>query len=323
MELSPEGIVGYIIEYTKSLPSAIMQGDIFALTIGLIAFFIAVVIINQLTALLVRFLKRAILLIIVTLAFIQFFLTLSSRVAAEGWTMDSIVFGAIGTAVGIVAIITALMVALGEYHSARKKPVHPNGNGKALHGTPRYETPYEAHPEPTAVAREEFHHAVAPPHGDEFFEEYHPAQVTAPAGQQPVALQPDSAFAVVKEGLSFDNIKQDRSLGTVIAYLIVAQFGVFSSASIPAPSFQVGLAFFILFILAGLIFIHFTYNNYVTGLRHLFIGLVVGGIVALLLGYFWGNIPLSVLLSPAFFQTNALVALVTGLALSLFIGGKG
>ncbi|NMB79288.1 MAG: hypothetical protein GYA23_09380, partial [Methanomicrobiales archaeon] len=134
---------------------------------------------------------------------------------------------------------------------------------------------------------------------------------------------PDGAISIVKEGFSIDNIKQDRSLGTVLAYLVVAQFGVFSSMSIPAPSFQVGMAFFILFIVAGLIFIHFTYNNYVTGLRHLFIGLVVGGIVALMLGYFWGNIPLNELLSPAFFQSNALVALVTGLALSLFMGGKG
>ncbi|NMB80088.1 MAG: hypothetical protein GYA23_13450, partial [Methanomicrobiales archaeon] len=124
MEFSPEGIIGYIVEYTRALPSAILQGDIFAITIALIVFFIAVIIINQLTSLLIRFLKRAILLIIVTLAFIQFFLTLSSRVSTEGWTADTIIFGAIGVIFGIIAVITALLIALGEFHAARKKPVH-------------------------------------------------------------------------------------------------------------------------------------------------------------------------------------------------------
>ncbi len=308
MELSPEGIVGYIVEYTRALPSAILQGDIFAITIALIAFFIAVIIINQLTSLLIRFLKRAILLIIVSLAFIQFFIMLSSRVMTEGWTADTIIFGAIGTIVGIIAVVTALLVALGEYHAARKKPFHPR-EGRAGAA--------DVHPNGSPYA------------GENLFEERKTPTEAAPADPaaghpaSPSAATPAGALSVVKEGLSLDNIKQDRSLGTVLAYLVVAQFGVFSSMSIPAPSFQVGMAFFILFIVAGLIFIHFTYNNYVTGLRHLFIGLVVGGIVALMLGYFWGNIPLNELLSPAFFQSNALVALVTGLALSLFMGGKG
>ena len=93
--------------------------------------------------------------------------------------------------------------------------------------------------------------------------------------------------------------------------------------TIPAPSFEVGVAFFAIFIIAGLFFIHFTYHNYLTGLRHLFLAVLVGAIIAIVLGYFWGNLPLNELLSPAFFQSSALVALVTGLALSLFMGGKG
>ncbi len=91
----------------------------------------------------------------------------------------------------------------------------------------------------------------------------------------------------------------------------------------PAPSFQVGIAFFVIFLIAGLVFIHFTYNNYLTGLRHLVMAILIGTIIALVLGHFWGNIPIDQLLLPTFFQTDALVALVTGLALSLFMGGKG
>jgi len=308
MELSPEGIIGYTIEYTRSLPSEIMEGDIFAITIALIAFFIAVIIINQLTSLLIRFLKRAILLIIVSLAFTQFFIMLSSRVMTEGWTADTIIFGAIGIIIGIGAVITALLVALGEFHEARKKPFHPpKSRAGAGEERPKF-NPYTGErlsEEPPEVP------AAIPPN---------PSCEQAGATTAPL---PDGTVSGMKEGFSINSIKHDRSLGTVLAYLIVAQFGVYSSFSIPAPSFQVGLMFFLLFIVAGLIFIHFTYHNYITGLRHLFVGLVVGGVIAILLGYFWGNIPLAELLSPAFFQSNALVALVTGLALSLFMGGKG
>ena len=130
-------------------------------------------------------------------------------------------------------------------------------------------------------------------------------------------------MSAMRESLSVSNLKSDKSLGAVLAYLVVAQFGVFSSKTMPAPSFQVGVAFFVLFIIAGLFFIHFTYHNYLTGLRHLVMAVIVGTIIAMVLGYFWGNIPLDQLISPAFFQTDALVALVTGLALSLFMGGKG
>jgi hypothetical protein len=60
----------------------------------------------------------------------------------------------------------------------------------------------------------------------------------------------------MKDSLSVSTLKSDKSLGAVLAYLVIAQFGVFSSKTMPAPSFQVGIAFFTLFLLAGLIFIH-------------------------------------------------------------------
>jgi len=289
MELSPEGIIAYITGYIETMPSAIMQGDIFALTITLIVFFIAVVVINQLTGLLIRFLKKAILFIIVTLAFWQFILMFSAKVNAEGLTTDTLIFGAAGFVIGIVAFSTAFYVALRSFKIARKKPV----------GGPATEEPVEEIP------------AVA-------------AGVTAGPAQDSVPeAGPGGTLSAMKETLSINNLKSDKSLGTVLAYLVIAQFGVYSSVTLPAPSLQVGLAFFGLFVIAGLFFIHYTYNNYRTGIRHLVGAIVVGTIVAVILGHFWGNIPLDQLLSPAFFQSSALVALVTGLALSLFMGGKG
>lgn len=58
----------------------------------------------------------------------------------------------------------------------------------------------------------------------------------------------------MKDTLSTSSLKNDRSLGAVLAYLVIAQFGVYSSMTIPAPSFQVGVAFFAIFIIAGLFF---------------------------------------------------------------------
>jgi hypothetical protein len=272
MELSLDGSIAFIAGYIKTTPSAIMQGDVFALTITLILFFIAVVVINQLTGLLVRFLKKAIILIIVTFAFWQFILMFTARVSADGLTADNLIFGAVGFVIGFVAFSTALYVAFRSFRNARRAPFAP--------------------------ATEE------------------PEESSPAAGQ-------GGALSSMRETLSINTLKNDKSLGTVLAYLVIAQFGVYSSVTLPAPSLEVGLAFFALFIIAGLFFIHYTYNNYRTGLLHLVSAIIVGMVVAIVLGHFWGNIPLDQLISLEFFQSSALVALVTGLAISLFMGGRG
>lgn len=310
MELSPEGIIAYIIGLIDTMPSAIMQGDVFALTITLIIFFIAVVVINQLTGLLIRFLKKAILFIIVSLAFWQFVIMFYGKVTTEGFTQDTIIFGAIGFILGFVAISTALFVALRSYYESQE--------GTSLFPfKPSSDEPGEEPGSKPALM---------------------PSQPTSPLQSQggltaisatpaPEPAPPDNrmgaTLTAMKDTLSVSNLKSDKSLGAVLAYLVIAQFGVFSSKTMPAPSFQVGIAFFVIFLIAGLVFIHFTYNNYLTGLRHLVLAILIGTIIALVLGHFWGNIPIDQLLSLSFFQTDALVALVTGLALSLFMGGKG
>lgn len=309
MELSPEGIVSYVTSLIDTMPSAIMQGDTFALTITLIAFFILVVIINQLTGLLIRFLKKVILFIIVALAFWQFIIMFSARVATEGFTTDTLVFGAAGFIIGFISLIISLYVALHSYYESQQE-------AKSSVSSPADEAVSGQPPVPSLMPD-------AP--GSPLQSTGEVSTPSAPPAREPAS--PDksvgSTLSAMKDSLSVSTLKSDKSLGAVLAYLVIAQFGVFSSKTMPAPSFQVGIAFFTLFLLAGLIFIHFTYNNYLTGLRHLFMAIIIGTIIALILGYFWGNIPLETLLSPAFFQTDALVALVTGLALSLFMGGKG
>ena len=308
MEISPEGIVSYVTGLIDTMPAAIIQGDVFALTITLIVFFILVVIINQLTGLIIRFLKKVILFLIVALAFWQFILMFSARVSSEGLTSDTLIFGAAGFIIGFIAMIISLFVALRSYNESQQESK-----------SPVFFTADEAGSSQSAPS---------------LMSDTPESPLQSQGGLSTISASPSPELArrensmsatlsAMKDSLSVSNLKSDRSLGAVLAYLVIAQFGVFSSKTMPAPSFQVGIAFFTLFLLAGLVFIHFTYHNYLTGLRHLIMAILIGTIIALVLGYFWGNIPLDTLISPAFFQTDALVALVTGLALSLFMGGKG
>lgn len=119
------------------------------------------------------------------------------------------------------------------------------------------------------------------------------------------------------------NFAKDNSLGMVIIYLIVAEFGIFSSKTIAAVNADTGFAFFILFMFAAVIFVKLTYRNYKTGLKHLAIAFILGFSLSIVLGCFWGGISLDVLLSKQYFATDALVALISGLSLSLFMSGKG
>ncbi|ODS38641.1 MAG: hypothetical protein A7316_07240 [Candidatus Altiarchaeales archaeon WOR_SM1_86-2] len=125
-----------------------------------------------------------------------------------------------------------------------------------------------------------------------------------------------------KEMLSIDSIKSDKSLGAVIAYIVIAEFGVFSSKTIAAPTVDVGLMFFIAFMIVAVFFIKQSYKDYKKGLFHFAVACVVGGALSILLGHLWGAVPLEQLLSAGYFATDSLVAFVTGLALSLFMGSR-
>lgn len=116
---------------------------------------------------------------------------------------------------------------------------------------------------------------------------------------------------------------KDNTLGMVIIYLIIAEFGIFSSKTIAASTTEAGLTFFIIFMAAALIFIKLVYHDYNTGLRHLGVTFILGFALSLVLGHFWGGIPLDTLFSVNYFGSDALVALITGISLSLFMSSKG
>jgi hypothetical protein len=281
------------VEYLYALPDEVMRGNIFAIVLFLILLYIAIYIIQKFTTLLVFVLKKIFLLIIVALAFFVFVRVFALKIAIEGITADTIIFGAAGAVIGIIAIFIALYVTLHSIIRLQRKP--------------------EAVTESSLPAEEEVP-ALTPP-----------IDVAAELREKELAhaekatLEP-SLPTTVKEKLSLESLKSDKHIGAVIAYIIIAEFGVFSSKTIAAPTLEAGLMFFIVFLLASVVFIRMTYHDYWRGLRHLAAALVIGGGLSLLLGYFWGGIPLDQLLSLSYFTTDALVALITGLALSLFMG---
>lgn len=120
-----------------------------------------------------------------------------------------------------------------------------------------------------------------------------------------------------------EQLQTDKSLLAVLSYIIIAEFGIFSTPTLAAPTVSVGIAFVAVFMIGAIIFIRTSYHDYARGVRHLLAASFFGLTLSVLLGHFWGNIPMEQLLSLGYFTTNSLVAFVTGIAVSLLMGTKG
>ncbi len=274
-------------DYMSSLPSAALSGDVFAVAAILMAFYLAIFVINQLTGLIIFVLKKLVLLVIVLLAFYQFLITLLAKASAEGLTQGTVMFGVVGFSAGFIALIIAVYAAIASFRDIRLGA--------------------EPTPAPAPAAKQ-------PPESGE------PEAVMKPPAERSKGQSLSEDF---KQVFSVNTLKDDRTLGAILAYLVVAEFGVFSSKTIAAPSALVGLGFFAAFMIAAVLFISQSYSDKRRGMHHFIIAFVVGGMLSLLLGHFWGNYPLEQLFSLGYFATDSLVAFVTGIALSLFMGSRG
>lgn len=312
----PAANLTQVIQYVSTLPDEVMKFNVFAIVIFLILLYIAIYLIQKLTTLLVFVLKKVFLFLIVTLAFYQFVIVFVAKLETDGLIPDTILFGIAGTVIGFFAFIVALYVAL---HSIRKieKPVNilkqtgpPEGQDVDSAGQPV--KPEESEPVSGGAPLPEPDKSTDIPH-----------EPSAVVETREKIREGPGEKKTLREELSLGAIRDDKRIGIVIAYIVIAEFGVFSSKTIAAPTIQAGLLFFVGFMLASIVFVRLTYRDYWKGLRHLGAALVIGGILSLVLGFFWGNIPLDHLLSIQYFATDSLVALVTGLALSLFMGGGG
>jgi hypothetical protein len=270
-------IITFIQAYAYSTPSLIAQGNVAAISIGLMALFASLVIINKITSALLALIKRTIFFIITGLAFYYFITEFISRLTLIGPTTGTLIFGLFGIVLGI----TGLGLSIYWIFKGFKEQLGVNHDVPKL---PKYkEIMEEERGEKTDIISE---------------------------------------LKNLKNELSIQMIRQEKNLLAILVYLIIAEFGIFSSPTMAAPTPQIGMVFFGIFMAGALLFIRQTYKNLRLGHLHLIVALIFGLILSLILGHFWVNIPWGTLISLEYFATNCLVALITGIAVALFMSSK-
>ena len=264
------GLLNFTQTYAQSLPNLVISGDIFSILVASLLFFVAVFLINKVSGFLWYLLRKTMLLFITGLAVYYFGIEFFTRLTTLGITVETIIFGVIGLAVGIFGIYMSIRSwftgAKESYHNIKTKD-----EGKAK---------------------------------DE---------------KDSGLINEIKSF---KDEFSLQFTKHDNNLLSILVYLIIGQFGIFSSPTIAPPNPSLGLVLFGLFILGAIFFVRQTYKHFNRGLAHLVIALVIGFLLSLLLGYFWASIPIGTLFSYQYFGTNCVVALITGMAVSLIMGKK-
>ncbi len=234
-------IVEFAADYTALLPTLIQQGDLAATIVGLILFFVLLVLVNKLSGVLLAIIKKTIVFVIVFLVLYHYIPVFIDKVAVEGWTIQNILIGFSGSAICVLALALASMALFKRTKSA-------------------------------------------------------------------ITQKPET------------NVQSQRSIRNILLYMIVAQFGVFSSVTLAAPTVGVGVTILVVFIVGSLLFVRQVYPDYKQGLTHLGIAVGAAFILSLVLGVFWGNQELTKLLSITYFESDSLVAFVTSIAVSLFAG---
>ncbi len=290
--------VGSAVNYLANevFPKA-MEGDVSVIAmigIAFIVLFIALILIVQLAAWVVGLIKRFFLFLLITVSMLFFFFSFKDKIFAEQPDLLLAVVGVLGLVFALIALTISVLSINRELQKPKKQKI-----------TELKKMMREA-------AAEEFEKEVEKSATVEATPAISPTQLRQPAMLSKQALLPRNILA------SF----HDRSLLAVLSYMVVAEFGVFSGITVGAPNETVGVIFFTLFLIAALVFIKSTYHHYLTGMKHLFIALTFGFALSVLLGHIWIEIPVGELLSVAYFKTTSLVALITGLAVSLFLGTK-
>jgi hypothetical protein len=282
-------LFGQSISFIQNeLISGLFTFDPTAIAIAGIIGIILVVLIFNVSKILYTLLKKLFLFLIIGFSLYFFMANYGAKLAAEGGlTGQLIVVGIVGIALGLIALIISISSVAKHGHRFRKE---------------RREKAEEIKEE----TREQLQSIKSAP-------KVTPTQISQPDFLSQQALTTKKIFS---------SIQDDRSLLAVLSYVIIAQFGVFSSKTIHAPNAEIGMIFFGVFFLGAFIFIRTTYHNYIKGVSHLLVASVFGVILSVILAHFWTEIPLETVLSMAYFETDAVVALVTSIAVSLLMGSK-
>jgi len=122
--------------------------------------------------------------------------------------------------------------------------------------------------------------------------------------------------------MKFNSFTSDESIGKRLAYLVISEFGVFSSKTISAPTPAVGISIFLIFLIGMLLYILSSHKDKTKELRYFIITLIVSFIVSIILAATWSLYSPSNIFSLNFFSSEALVAVITGTGISMYMGGK-
>jgi len=287
-----------ILPYASEILDKAMQGDLTTIAligIGVIVCFVLVVLLVELAAWLLSLVKRFFLFLVVAISTGLFFYSFQDKIFVPDPDLSLVAASIIGVVFAVIALSISLLSLKREWQKPKDEKISDLKSQMKKLVVNRFEDELESKAE--THARPEITPTVA----------QSPQMLTRQA------LSPAKILASL----------HDRSLLAVLSYMVVAEFGVISGVTISAPNESVGLLFFALFLVAALVFIKSTYHNYLTGLKHLLVALTFGVALSIILGHVWLDIALEQLISLGYFKTNALVALVTGLAVSLFMGSKG
>jgi len=275
-----------------------MAGDVATIAllgIGIIVGFVLLILVVEVAAWLIGLMKKFFLFIIVAISTSLFFFSFQDKIFVPEPDLGLVAAGVIGLAFAMVALIISILSLKREWQKPKEEKIK------------------DIKSEMKQLVVEQFENELEGKAVTEARPEITPTLVQGPGLLTRQALKTKNLLSAF----------HDRSLLAVLSYMVVAEFGVISGVTISAPNEQVGLIFFGLFLIAAFVFIKSTYHNYLTGLKHLIVALLLGVVLSIILSNVWLSVPLSELLSLAYFKTNALVALVTGLAVSLFMGSKG
>lgn len=268
--------------YLQSLPGQIMMGDVGAIVIGLILFYIALIVMNKLSFYLLKVIKYIVVVAIVLSAFYSLVMTFIEKFAGADPTYT--IVGLVGLAVGFVGVVVALYAL---YKQATRTG---------------------------AIAKARDQKVLA----------YQKQLLEDERGmleQERKNLETEKEK--VKQGALQQLVKKQGVLLTIITYIMIAEFGVFSSVTISAPTPEIGMVMVAMFVIGVLAYVYRTYPDPMEGMKLLAIAFVFAFGLSILLGHVWVGHELSALLSTAYFAMDSMVAFITGVALSLFMGSKG
>ena len=268
--------------YVQAIPSLVMQGDVSAIVIGLILFYIALIALNKISFYLLKVIKYVVVLAIVLSAFYSLVMTFIAKFA--GAQPMYMLLGLIGLAVGFVGVIVALY-ALYKQATRTSKLVKAR-DSKML--------AYQQH-----VLQQE----------KEALEEE----------RKELAKEK----VQIKQNMLQQLVKKQGVLLTIITYIMIAEFGVFSSVTISAPTPEIGIIMVTMFVVGVIAYVYRTYPDPMDGMKMLGVAFIFAFVLSLVLGHFWVGHEVAELLSVGYFALDSMVAFITGVALSLFMGSKG